>query len=199
MQPDDQEAAITQAEHRIRMAVQRDADERWKNRMADEDLITTSAIEVLRSDLNEMSAKIPEKVVCVRSRHQGSAVSTVSGSTCCGGSVGNFASRTMQNTFVASRIEGMGLVKHSRDRQYAEAKQLASMVKARLKQDDLNILDWDLTDRDQANFDKDDGFYVVQRRSHSHDSKTGSVRPSAVLDLSTAPVERGDCEGHPRT
>ena len=47
MQPDDQEAAI----------------------MADEDLITTSAIEVLRSDLNEMSAKISEKVVCVRSRH----------------------------------------------------------------------------------------------------------------------------------
>ena len=139
------------------MAVQRDADERWKHRMANEDLITTNAIEVLRSDLNEVSAKIPEKVVCMKSRHQGSAVSTVSGSTCGGGSVGNFASRTMQNTFVASRIElkGWGCWKNIRGTGITldEAKQLVSTVKARLKQDDLNILDWDVTDRDQGNFD----------------------------------------------
>ena len=51
VQPDDNEAAITQAEHRIRMAVQRGADDRWKNRMANEDKITTNAMEVLRSDL----------------------------------------------------------------------------------------------------------------------------------------------------
>ena len=103
VQPDDKEAAITQAEHRIRMAVQRDADKRWKNRMAYEDKITTNATEVLRSDLNKMSAKIPEKVVYMKNRHQGSAASMVSGSTGCGSSVGNFASRAMQNTFVASR------------------------------------------------------------------------------------------------
>ena len=40
-----------------KMAEQRDADERWTNRMANEDKITTNAVEVLRSDLNKMSAK----------------------------------------------------------------------------------------------------------------------------------------------
>ena len=28
-----------------------------------------------------------------------------------------------------------------------------NMAKAHLKQDDLNVFDWDLTDRDQGNFD----------------------------------------------
>ena len=48
VQPDDKEAVITQAEHRIKVAVQRDAEERWKNRVANEDRITTHTIEVLR-------------------------------------------------------------------------------------------------------------------------------------------------------
>ena len=63
-QPDDGEAVITLAQHRIKMAVQRDADERWKNRMAKEDKITTNTIEALHSDLNRMSAKNVEEVVC---------------------------------------------------------------------------------------------------------------------------------------
>ena len=50
------------------MAAQRDADERWKNRMANEDKITMNAIEVLRSDLNKMSAKMAEEVVRMKSR-----------------------------------------------------------------------------------------------------------------------------------
>ena len=33
VQPDDKEAVITQAEHRIKMSVQRDADERWERRL----------------------------------------------------------------------------------------------------------------------------------------------------------------------
>ena len=48
VQPADKEAAITQAEHHIRMAVQRDADERWKIRMANEDKIATNAVPALR-------------------------------------------------------------------------------------------------------------------------------------------------------
>ena len=44
MQPDDMEVAVTQAEYRFRTAVQRDADERWKARMGNEDKITTNAI-----------------------------------------------------------------------------------------------------------------------------------------------------------
>ena len=107
---------------------------------------------LLRSDLNRMSAKMAEEVVCMKSRHQGSAASTVSGSTGSGGSVGNFAARAAQNTFVASRIELKGWScwrRHSMD----ETKQLIRMAKARLKQDDLNVFDWDLTDRDQGNLD----------------------------------------------
>ena len=50
VQPDDKEAVICQAEFRIRRAVQKDEDERWKNRMAN-DKITTNAIETLRSEL----------------------------------------------------------------------------------------------------------------------------------------------------
>ena len=52
MQPDDKEAVITEAEHRIKMAVQKDADEKWKNRMDKEDKITANTIEPLRSDMN---------------------------------------------------------------------------------------------------------------------------------------------------
>ena len=105
MQPDDKEVAITQPEHRVRMAVQRDADERWKNCMANEDKIIANVVEVLRSDLNRISANMVEEAVCIKNRHQGSAASRVSGSTGNGGSVGNFAARAAQNTFVASRIE----------------------------------------------------------------------------------------------
>ena len=48
MQPDDKEAVVTQAEHRIKLAAQRDADERWRNRTDKEDRITTNTIVVLR-------------------------------------------------------------------------------------------------------------------------------------------------------
>ena len=81
MRPDDKEAAVTPAEFRFGVAVQKDVEERWKTRMENEDKIITKAIEVLPSDLNKMSAKMAEDVVCMKNRHQGSAASTVSGST----------------------------------------------------------------------------------------------------------------------
>ena len=43
-------------------------------------------------------------------------------------------------------IRGTGITKE-------EAKQLVSKTKARLKQDDLNMFDWELTDSDQGIFD----------------------------------------------
>ena len=61
--PDDKEAAVTPAEFRSRVAVQKDVEERWKTRMENEDKIITKAIEVLPSDLNKMSAKMAEDVV----------------------------------------------------------------------------------------------------------------------------------------
>ena len=91
--PDDKEAVTCSAEFRIRRAVQQDEDE---------DKITTNAIETLRSHLNKMSAKMADEVVSLKNRHQGSAASTVYGSTGSGGSVGHFASRMVQHTFVAS-------------------------------------------------------------------------------------------------
>ena len=54
---DDREAVICIAEFRIRRAVQQD-EEQWKRRMANEDKITTNAIETLRSDFNKKSAKM---------------------------------------------------------------------------------------------------------------------------------------------
>ena len=51
--PEDKEAAITQAEFRIRMAVQKDVEERWKTRMENKDKITTHAIEAFRSDVTK--------------------------------------------------------------------------------------------------------------------------------------------------
>ena len=62
-----------------------------------------------------------------------------------------------QNTFVASRMElkGWGCWRNIRGTGITldEAKGLTSMAKARLKQDDLNVFDWDLTHRDQGDVD----------------------------------------------
>ena len=106
--PDDKEAVICSAEFRIRRAVQQDEDERWKKRMANEDKITTNAIETLRSDFNEIRTKMACEVVSLKNRNQGSAASAVSGSTGSGGSGGHFAARIVQHTFVPSRVELKG-------------------------------------------------------------------------------------------
>ena len=86
LNPDDKEAAICNAEFRIRRAVQQDEYDRRKKRMANEDKITSNAIETLRSDFNKMSDKMANEVVYLKNRHQGSAASTVSGSIGSGGS-----------------------------------------------------------------------------------------------------------------
>ena len=99
--------------------------------MENEDKITTNAIEAVRSEVTKMSAKMAEEVALLK--NQGSAVSTVSGSTGSGGNVGNFASRLMQNTFVAFRIEleGWGCWRNIRGtgNTQNEARQLVSMAK----------------------------------------------------------------------
>ena len=69
-----------------------------ENRISNEDKIPTNAIEVC-SEVTRMSSQMEEEVVCIKSRHQGSAANTVSGSAGSGGSVGNFAARAAQNTF----------------------------------------------------------------------------------------------------
>ena len=63
----------------------------------------------------------------------------------------------VQNSFVASRIElkGWDCCRNIRGTGIAldEAKQLISDTNARIKPDDLNMFDWDMTDRDQWIFD----------------------------------------------
>ena len=128
VEPDDREAAFSQAEDRIWVVVQKDED---KN--------TTNNIETLRSDVVKLSA---EEVVCMKKRHQGSAASTVAAATGGSGSAVNFAARVMQNTFVASRVELKGWEAWRNIRGYgitlSEAKQLISDTTARIKPDDLN-------------------------------------------------------------
>ena len=61
------------------------------------------------------------------------------------------------NVFVVSRIElqGWGCWRNIRGTGITleEAKALVSRAKARIKQDDLHVFDWHLTNRDQGNFD----------------------------------------------
>ena len=114
---DDKEAVICNAEFRIWRAVQQDEDERWKKRMANEDKITTNAIETLRSDFKKMSAKMADEVVYLNNRHQGGAASTVSGSTGSGGSGGCVQNGATHIRGFLSRTQRMGqLEKHSWDR-----------------------------------------------------------------------------------
>ena len=157
MHPDDKEAAICSAELRIRRAVQQDEDERWKKRIATEDKITTNAIETLRSDFNKMSAKMADEVVSLKNRHQGSAASTVSGSTVSGGGGVQLCAQDGATHVrgLPSRTQRMvQLEKHSWDGiTMEEAKQLVCKTKVRLKQDDLNMFNWELTDSDQGIFD----------------------------------------------
>ena len=56
MEPGDREVAVTQAEHRIRMVVLKDADETWKSHKEREEG-TSNNIEALRSDVVRLSAK----------------------------------------------------------------------------------------------------------------------------------------------
>ena len=58
VQPDDREAAVTKAEHRIRMAFQKDADGKWKNRMDREDKVAANNIEAVRSDVVRLNTKM---------------------------------------------------------------------------------------------------------------------------------------------
>ena len=57
MHPDDKDFFICSAEFRIRRAVQQDEDERWKRHMANEDKMTTNAVETLRSNLKKNERK----------------------------------------------------------------------------------------------------------------------------------------------
>ena len=72
VQPDDKEAVITQTEHRIKMAAQRNVDEGWRNRIGHRGQDHYEYYVVLRFDVTRLGAKLSEEVVCMRSRLHGS-------------------------------------------------------------------------------------------------------------------------------
>ena len=71
--------------------------------------------------------------------------------------MGHATSRMVPQAFVASRVEFKGWSNWRNVRGTGitpeEAKQLVCMTKARLEQEDPNLFDWELTDRDQGIFD----------------------------------------------
>ena len=151
--------------------------------MEREDKITENNIETPRSDVVRLRAKLTEEVVCMKNRHQGSAAS---GS----GSAGNFATRVMQNTFVASRVELKGWRAWRNIRgtgiTLSEGKELSSDTKARVKLDDLNKFDWERTDRDQGNFDIIVDVSWTFKISHTKEEKgwySGSSTKGASTEL----------------
>ena len=68
--------------------------------------------------------------------------------------MGHLTSRMVPQAFVASRV-GWGSWRNVRGTGITleEAEQLVCMTKARLKQEDLNLFDRELTDRDQRILD----------------------------------------------
>ena len=100
---------------------------------------------------------------------------------------------------MASRTElkGWGCWRNIRgtDITLEEAKSLVSVAKARLKQYDLSMFDWDLTDRDQGIFDTK---MMVFR--WFKDGVTPMAR-KRVQDLTNLPLpfKGAKCEGYPPT
>ena len=76
VKPDDEEVTVTQAEHRIRMMVQKEVEEIWRGRMEWEDKIHTNNVETLLSEL----ARLSEEVVCLKSRSRASTMAASTGS-----------------------------------------------------------------------------------------------------------------------
>ena len=140
----------------------------------------------------KMSAKNTYEVTSLKNRHQGSAASTVSCSTGSGGSGDHLASRTEQLTLVATRVELKGWSSWRNIRGIGitmdKAKQLVRTKEARLKQDDLNMFDWELTTRDI--WHQDDGVLVVQRGRHSRDAEEGSEWHPARPYQWSGPIHR---------
>ena len=77
VEPDSKETTITLAGHRMRQSAQHEMEKTWKDRMEEEDKITTNKVETLHSQVVRLS----EEVVCMKNRHHGSAASTVAAST----------------------------------------------------------------------------------------------------------------------
>ena len=74
-----------------------------------------------------------------------------------GGSTSNFAAHVMQNTFLATRVElkcwGCGGTSVERGSRWMRLRAWSVKIKTMIPNADLNNFNWELTDRDQGNFD----------------------------------------------
>ena len=85
------------------------------------------------------------------------AASTVAASSGSGGSACNFAAPVMSGVFAPTRVElkGWGVWRNIRGTGITvdEARTLVGEIKTRTSEADLGKFNWDLTDRDQGNFE----------------------------------------------
>ena len=106
---------------------------------------------------NSRIARLSQEIVYLKETHSGSAGSTVAASSGSGRSTSNFAAHVMPNTFIPNRVElngwevwrnisATGITMH-------EVRNLVSGIGAMNSDTDLNKFNWELTDRDQGNFD----------------------------------------------
>ena len=107
---------IAAAEHRIRMDVQKDVDKNWRDRMANEDKLTTSKIESLRSIVEELE----REVTTLKIKNSISAASTVATSSGSGGSNIGAGFPGGQSFWIPTRVElkGCGVCKRIRENWY---------------------------------------------------------------------------------
>ena len=152
-EPGSKDGVITLAEFRIRTEVQKTVDKNWKDRMENEDKITNGKIESLHSVVN----RLEHEVTALKDKHSISAASTVATSSGCGGSHVGAGIPGGPSVWLPSRIEPKGWGVWSRIRETGltdeKAKEQVGQVKSLTPAAHHDKFDWELTDKDQGNFD----------------------------------------------
>ena len=153
LEPGSKDGVISPAEFRLRTEVQKTVDKNWKDRMENEDKIKNGKIESLHSMVN----RLEQEVTTLKDKHSISAASTVatsSGSGCGHVGVGIPGGPAV---WLPSRIELKGWRVWSRIRETSltvdKAMELVGQVKSLTPANNHDKFDWELTDKDQGNFD----------------------------------------------
>ena len=135
LEPGSKEGLTTLSEHRMRTSVQTEM-EIWAERMEKEDKIMTNKYETL----NLQVVRLSQEIFNLKERHKQ-----------------HFAAHVMPKTFTPTRVElkGWWVWRNIRGTGITmdEARTLVSGMQAMMSDADLNKFTWELTDRDQGNFE----------------------------------------------
>ena len=153
MEPGSKDGVISMAEFRIRTEVQKTVEKNWKDRMENEDKVTIGKLESLHSIVN----RLEQEVTTLKGKYSISAASTVATSSGSGGSHVCAGIPGGPSVLLPSRIELKGWEVWSRIREIGltvdKAKELVGQVKSLTPTIHHDKFDWELTDKDQGNFD----------------------------------------------